>query len=303
MMSQPDLAPIVLAGAAGDLGGRILRELRSLGAVVLAPVRQGTDRERQEMLQRAGATVVEINHADADALARAMEGAHCVVSALNGLGETIVERQGVLLEGAVRAGVPRFIPSDFSLDYRGIPAGGNRNLDLRRRFAEHVDAAPIAATSIFNGAFADLLVGPMPLVLAPLRRVLYWGNPDVPIDFTTMDDTAAFTARAALEPAAPRALRIAGSRVSARELAGLAGEVAGKPFRLLRGGSLDRLEAFARIVRRFHPASGQIYPPWQGMQYLRDMFDGRAGSLPLDNGRFPALAWTELRQVLARGLG
>ena len=33
--------------------------------------------------------------------------------------------------------------------------GGNRNLGLRRRFMARVDAAPIRATSILNGAFAD----------------------------------------------------------------------------------------------------------------------------------------------------
>ncbi len=52
------------------------------------------------------------------------------MSALNGLREVTVDRQGVLLDGAVRAGVPRFISSDYSADFTKTPPGGNRNLDL-----------------------------------------------------------------------------------------------------------------------------------------------------------------------------
>ena len=41
-----------------------------------------------------------------------------------------------------------------------------------------------------------------------------------------------------------------------------------------------------------------MYPPWQGMQYMRDMFDGRAKLEPLDNARYPVLRWMSVREVL-----
>ena len=41
------------------------------------------------------------------------------------------------------------------------------------------------------------------------------------------------------------------------------------------------------------------FPPWQGMQYLRDMFSGRAKLDPLDNARYPDVGWTSVREVLA----
>jgi len=87
-----------------------------------------------------------------------------------------VERQRILLEGAIKAGVPRFIPSDFSIDFTKFPPGENRNLDLRSEFHEYLDRAPISATTIFNGAFADMLTGQMPLILFKPRLVVCWGN-------------------------------------------------------------------------------------------------------------------------------
>ena len=66
-------------------------------------------------------------------------------------------RQGVLLDGAAQAGVPRFIPSDYSADFTKTQLGDNRNLDLRREFMARADRAPIRVTSILNGAFMDML--------------------------------------------------------------------------------------------------------------------------------------------------
>jgi hypothetical protein len=40
-----------------------------------------------------------------------------VVSALQGLRDVIVEMQTVLLYAAIKADAPRFIPSDYSIDF------------------------------------------------------------------------------------------------------------------------------------------------------------------------------------------
>jgi hypothetical protein len=200
--------------------------------------------------------------------------------------------------GAVAAGVPRFIPSDYSLDYTRTRQGDNRNMDLRRAFMEWVDRASIRATSILNGAFADLLTGDAPIVLPRVRQVLYWGNADQPFDFTTKDDVAGYAALAALDADAPRFLRIAGDVVSPRGLATIAIRLSGRRFGLLRAGGLGRLGAIIRVVRTLTRRSDAPFPVWQGMQYLRDMSSGRGKLLSLDNARYGALAWTSAEDVL-----
>lgn len=291
---------VVLAGATGDLGGRIAKALRGRGAAVRAPVRPGTAADRLEPLRMAGVEVAEVDFDDAASLTEACRGAACVVSALSGLEPVIVDAQAKLLDAAVAAGVPRFIPSDFSVDYTSLPVGSNRNFDLRRRFRERVDAAPIRATSIFNGAFMDMLSGQMPLIAKPIRRVLYWDSPDRRFAMTTKDDTAAYAAAAALDPNAPRDLHIAGSETSSRDLARIMTEVSGKRYKPLRAGSLKGLARIIRVVRRLVPQKGEVFPAWQGMQYLHNMFSGRAPSAPTDNGRYPGMSWTSVRDMLAR---
>ena len=73
-----------------------------------------------------------------------------MVSALAGLKDVIVEAQTVLLDAATKAGVPRFIPSDYSIDFTKFPPGENRNLDLRRDFHQRLEKTSIRATTIFN---------------------------------------------------------------------------------------------------------------------------------------------------------
>jgi hypothetical protein len=139
----------------------------------------------------------------------------------------------------------------------------------------------------------------MPLILFKRRRVLYWGDADQRMDFTTVGDTAVFTASAALDPSTPRFLRIAGDQLSARELAALAGEVTGEKFRLFRAGGLGMLGAIIALARTVAPAKRDVFPAWQGMQYMRNMFDGRAKLAPLDNDRYPGMRWTTARDVLS----
>jgi len=289
----------ILAGSTGNLGGRIARALLDRGAETRALVRRSSAPERVEALRRRGASIAAVDFGNAAELTAACSGGSCVVSALSGLHDVIVERQTQLLQAAIAAGVPRFIPSDYAIEFANIPPGKNRDLDLRREFHDRLDRAPIAATSILNGMFTDLLTGQTPVVLFPLQRVVYWEDPDQPLDFTTLDDTAAFAAAAARDPSAPRVLRIAGDVISARGLAEAATEATGRRFRLLRAGGLGRLEPLITITRAVFPQSRAVFPAWQRLQHLRDMFSGRGKLEPLNNGRYPGLPWTTARDVLA----
>jgi nucleoside-diphosphate-sugar epimerase len=289
---------IALAGASGRLGRRIAASLIERGVGVRAFVRPSSPQKNVEQLRQLGATIAEVDFADTERLADACRESACVVSALAGLRRTIVDAQTLLLNAAVKGGSPRFIPSDYCIDYTKLEPGNNRNLDLRREFQQRLDKAPIAATSILSGMFTDLLTGQAPVVLFERKRVLYWGSADQLMDFTTMDDTAAYTAAAAVDDETPRFLRVAGDQISARGLAMVASEVTGEKFKLLRPGGLGTFNVVIKIFRALMPAKDDLYPPWQGMQYLRDMLSGEAKLHPLDNRRYSDIRWASVQGVL-----
>lgn len=288
----------LVAGGTGDLGGRIIRALLVKGAEVRSVVRNESDSEKIVKLEKLGVRVFKVNMSSVKDVETACEGVSCVVSALAGLRNVIIDTQKVLLEAAISAGVPRFIPSDYSIDFTKFTKGENRNLDWRREFHTFLDSSRISATSIFNGPFADMLTGQMPLINFKRKVVLYWGRADHKIGFTTIDNTAEFTAEAALDPTSPRFLRIAGDLISARHLQSIASEVTGNKFRLIRIGGPALLNFFIHIARLINRGDKELYPAWQGMQYMHNMIDDRCTIDVLNNNRYTGIQWTPVREVL-----
>ena len=293
--------PVAVAGATGQLGKLIATELRRRGAEVRALVRPGTHSDRLAPLRALGVEVREVELAAKNELTEALKNCRCVVSALSGLEDVIVTGQKNLLEAAVEAGVPRFIPSDFSIDYTRLPYGTNRNLDLRKTFRAHAEAADIGVTSVLNGMFTDLLLGEAPLILPRFRRVIYWGRKDQPLDFTSMRDTASYTAAAAMDPDAPRWLRVSGNTLSAEGLARAASDAYGQAYTCQWVGTVGVLTAMIDATRIFVPGREEVFPPWQGMQYLRNMFSGRGKLVTLNNDRYPDIRWQTVAEVLRNG--
>ncbi|KAH9225130.1 hypothetical protein K456DRAFT_1852869 [Colletotrichum gloeosporioides 23] len=295
---------VAVAGATGALGQLIASELCKRSIAVKALTRPGTDPQRTETLRRlGGVTVVEVDLADRSALVEVLTGVTCVISTLQGLADIILTAQGQLLDAAVAAQVPRFIPSDFSLDFTKTKPGSNRNLDLRRQFHTRLDQANIAWTSVLNGGFMDLLTSEMSLINKKKRKITYVGRADQKLDFTTMANTAAFTAAVAIDPnPTPKFLRIASDVVSANDLAKVVTDVEGVRYSVSSMGSLWFLETIIAIMKRLG-GSDQTMPIWQGMQYMANMFSGHGKLEPLDNGRYPEIEWTKVESFLRMRYG
>ena len=290
---------VAVAGATGRLGKLIVQALVARGAEVRALVRPGDGADKLAGLE--GARIVEADLDDAAGLREALAGADVVVSSLNGLRDIIVEAQTRLLEAAVSAGVPRFMPSDYAADFTKLADAENRNFDLRREFRARLLRAPIGATSILNGGFMELLLRGR-LLDMKAQTVNYWGDPDQKLDYTTMADAAAFTAAAALDPQAPEIVRVAGQTVTARELAAIASELTGKPFSLHSDGSIEDLAAAIKAEIAAHPEQqAETFPRFQQLQYTHNMQSGRARLTPLDNGRYDVKP-TTVRELLARAM-
>ncbi len=168
---------IATLGATGNLGGRIVKSLLEKDAATRAIVRSTfKDDEKIEKLRQSGVEVIMADMSNHDQLVKALTGISIVVSALQGLKDVIIDTQSIVLKAAIDAGIPRFIASDFSSDYTKLQPGENRNFDLRREFFNIIDNSPIKTTSIFNGAFAEILAYSAPFVDIKNKNIGYLGK-------------------------------------------------------------------------------------------------------------------------------
>ena len=289
---------ILIAGATGNLGFRIAKVLAEKGAKIRAIVRGSSDVEKVSELQELGIEVILVRNWNLEQLTEACQGITCVVSALAGLRDVIIDSQKILLDAAISAKVKRFIPSDYSLDFTKFSDGENRNLDLRREFHRYLDTCPIESTSIFNGAFSELLPDQMPFILLKPKIILYWGKADFKWGFTTMDNTAEYTANVALDTNTPRYLRIASDTINPREMRQIAMEVYGKPFKMFSPGGKKLLGFLIKMIRKFSSSENELYPAWQGMQYMHNMIDERSFIDTYDNQRYTKIHWLGMKDYL-----
>ena len=297
---------VAVAGAAGNLGSLIALSLRKRNVAVKALVRPGTATSRTQTLRDAGVTIAEVEMTNVLSVTKTLEGASTVVSALQGLRDVILDMQGALLNAAVAAKVPRFIPSDFALDFTKTAPGSNRNLDLRREFHAKLDESGIKWTGILNGGFMELLIsGKLPLINDKWHRIMYFGSADQKFDFTTVPDVAAYTAAVAADPnPTPKILRIAGDSLNIKDLAAVVSQVRGRKYTTLWMGSVGFLRIMIPILKFFiRGVEDKLLPPWQGIQYLENMVSGKGKLDSLDNDKYPELVWTTMEQALKEADG
>jgi len=282
---------ILVAGATGNLGNRICTELVKRGVTVKAIVRDSTDLDKIEILEKIGVEVRVIDLNDIDAISAECKNVNCVVSTLAGLGDVIIDLQKKILDGAIKAGLTRFIPSDFCTDYNDLKKGENRNFDLRRTFKKYIDQSPIKASSIFNGCFADILKYNTPILNLKEKSIGYWGDKaDWKLDFTTMDNTASFTAEVALDDSAPRDLQIASFQVSPNMIFEDVKEITGQEFPIYQLATLENFAEYIKKQRAENPAGeNELYAKFQQGQYMYSMFSTQHNNLA--NNRYKGISW------------
>ena len=282
---------VLLAGATGMLGSRIAHHLLAAGGAdlrLLVRPAEGNSSRRQALqpLLAAGATVVEGDVADPRGLAAATRGVEVVVSALQGGHDVVVDGQVALAEAAAEAGVRRFLPSDFAMDIFKATPGELASFDVRREAAERIAQTGLPTVHVLNGAFLDGFVegGGVLDLDDDAGTASFWGTGDERIDATSVDDTAQYTALAALDrDLPPGKFAVVGDRPSAASMLQTLEQVAGRSYTQVSRGTLAELRESA--------AQGRSHDPWsmEAMVggYLVYMLGGQTALEDLQNDRYP----------------
>jgi nucleoside-diphosphate-sugar epimerase len=300
-----DTKIVVLAGASGNLGSLIANALLDKPGVTLRALVRPDSRQKVAPLSERGAEIVEVDLQRSDgseALSKALTGAFSVVSALQGGPDVIIDAQARLLEAAKRAGVRRFIPSDFSYNMFGVSDGENINTDMRRSFARQAEKArgSVEVVHIQNGCFLDrgVLFGFLGAIDLASGKAFLWGDGKAKMDFTTYEDTARFTAEAATDPGpVPAEFNVAGDTLDFHELVRAYEEASGKLLTVVQMGSLDDIAAEISRRQRAEPHNVFAYLP---LMYWRGMLSGKGKLGPLVNARYPHLHPLTVREYVGR---
>jgi uncharacterized protein YbjT (DUF2867 family) len=143
---------ITVVGGAGNLGATVLQKLVDSAKFNIQVIRRLDSTTEYP----AGTKVVHVDFSSVDALAAVLSGQDAVVSIL---GAAALHLQHGLIDASIRAGVKRFIPSEF-----GSNLANPKNRALlpfleKAKVEDYLTAksqsSPLTYTFIYNGGFLD----------------------------------------------------------------------------------------------------------------------------------------------------
>ena len=294
---------VLVAGAGGMLGGRIAAHLSEepdtrLRLMVRAGGR-GADNVTLADLVARGAEMVEADLTDPASLDRATRGVDVIVSAVQGGRDIMVAGQLALLAAASRNGVRRILPSDFALDLFRSPPGEHANFDMRREADEAIAATGIEHVNILNGSFMDNFLHSQFASVFDMEKgtATFWGDGNDPFDATSVEDTARYTARAAVDRNLPSGkFALAGEQLTFNAIIDAVEHVSGRTFERRSQGRIADLKETIAKQRAADPDSMAAL----GNTYILYMLDGTTALTDLQNGRYLDLRPETYRQHVAR---
>ena len=292
---------VLLAGATGMLGARIAHHLLDADGTTLRllirPSVQDDPTKQQTLAIERGAEIVTGDLTDAASLDAATRDVDVVVSAVQGDRDVVVDGQLALARAAAANGVRRILPSDFALDLFKATPGEHHTFDLRREADERIAETGLEQVNVLNGAFLDYAAAPGAMVEFDEQAGIAtsWGTGDELFEATTVDDTARFTARAALDTELPAGkFAVVGDRISFNRIIAIHEKNTGRRYERRSRGTLDDLRTWADGRRDAGDQQGALMG-----RYLQYMLSGQTGLDDVQNSRYPDIEPRTLEHVAA----
>ena len=279
---------VLVLGSTGMLGTKIVKALLDKGETevraMICPGSYDNHQEDIDAIKAKGAKIVEGDLMKPESLLPVFEGVNVVVSAV-GNNQTTVPGQKNAIDAAKKQGVKRFIPSDFSVDYRKLDYGDNDNLDLRKQVLEYLQQSGLEYTLILNGAFIDIIPTPfMPQFDLDNGVFKYWGDGETPIDMTTTEDTAKYVAEAVSDrQLANTALEVAGEVLTMKHLKTAYEDATGNKLEVQHLGSVGDLKRWIEDKKQTAESPVEYIP----QQYEYAMVSGKGKLDNIQNSRYP----------------
>jgi uncharacterized protein YbjT (DUF2867 family) len=257
---------IVVCGATGELGGRVVRGLRAAGLPVRALVRPRSD---AEALREMGVELTEGDFRDADSLRRAVTGVETVVSTVTVIARALAGEKDAdfhavdvvghreLITAAETAGVARFVfvsAARVRLEpTASTPLGIGKIATEDRLFG-----ASLREVVVRPDQYQEIWFSPLAQFDWPARKVVIFGKGETPTRYVATDDVADAVVRLALADDPPRIVELGGpDALTRKQTVEVFERALGEPIRR-RHVPRAAIRLGAVGLRRFRPALASV---------------------------------------------
>jgi len=285
---------VLIVGATGNLGKYITLECLNKPNLLVNILIRDPNKDKQlcQRVEQEGGKCIIGDITKPETIKDCTKGIHTVVSAVIGDNKTVIEGQKNLLEDALKNGVKRFVPSDFSFYIFGFNKGEHFFTNQRLEFRDILDKSPIKHLHVSNGFFMETYF------FLNTDKFMYWGDIDQKIDLTCQGDVGKYLAAAISNPDRDGELNIVGSELSTREIVEIFNRVTGKNLPAVSGGSLDDLKKQIEEHRK----QGNLYEAVQ-LGYAYSAYSGKGKIYSKQNDEFSEIKPTTLEDYIKKYYG
>jgi hypothetical protein len=209
---------IAIAGFTGKMARLITTSLlQNHPNVKIHGICRSPDKIDENLRSNPNITIFGATSNDIPVLRRALAGTSVCICAYLGDNTLMIDGQKALIDACIAEDVPRYIASDWTLDFRGLELGDHPTKDpmkhVQRYLEEKESEGKIKGVHVLNGAFMQVIWASfMGYVDTEKGMFRYFGTGDEKLETTTYEDAAAFTAEVALDPNANGFLKGEGPR-------------------------------------------------------------------------------------------
>lgn len=193
-----------VAGVTGKFAGLVLDGLLENPTVHIRGYCRNTSKLASRYTQSSQIEVVEGDATDQAALSKFVDGLDVVICAYLGDNDFMVNAQEALVDACDQARVPRYIASDYTVDFTKLKFGDHPAKDPMKIIYSYIqEKQHVKGVHVLIGAFMETFWSAYFQVWnAGEKTLVYYGNGEEKWESTTYGDAAKFTAAVALDSSA-----------------------------------------------------------------------------------------------------
>ncbi|KAH8657221.1 hypothetical protein BGZ60DRAFT_532068 [Tricladium varicosporioides] len=296
-------ARVAIVGFTGKIARMITKSiLKSHPDVEIHGICRSASKVDPSISSHPNVKIFEAESMDLAALQKGLAGTSVCICCYLGPHALMIDGQKTLIDACIAENVPRYIASDWSLDFRNLKLGDHPAKDPMKHIQTYLEEkeaeGEIKGVHILTGAFMEVMWAPFLGIVDANEGVFkYWGTGDEKYDTITYEDAAKFTAEIAVDPNANGFINVLGDRKSVKEMAQVYQKVYGIEPRVERLGSLEEL--FTKMTTVFNKSPQNIFA-WMGMYYHYWILSGKTKLGELDNDRYTTIKPINMEEFLKR---
>ncbi|KAJ9667677.1 hypothetical protein H2201_002212 [Coniosporium apollinis] len=279
-----------IAGLTGKFSGLVASFLLQRPNVTLRGYVRDTSKLPSSLSPNARIHITQGSASDVSAARTFARGCDIVICGYLGDNRLMREGQKVLIDACEAEGVPRYIASDYSLDFTKLEKGQLFPKDPMIEVKEYLDGKRVKGVHVLIGVFMDTFFTPyMQIWDEKEKKLRFWGEEDEMWEATSYKTAAEFVAAVAVDAEATGVKKFLGDRKTIRQIADAVNSMCGFRPQLERLGSLDDLYKLMHELREKYPQDPLKYVAMFYQYYCVNGQCHLGEFASLDNARYPEI--------------